>query len=79
MIGDKIIRKIFADNINDYLDQHEQDMEPIMNLCSIITRVLVILKELDVKNKAADIKSEEVNKVTEACEEQRTMIEAERD
>ena len=38
-----------------------------------------LLKELDVKNKAADIKSEEVNKVTEACEEQRTMIEAERD
>lgn len=38
-----------------------------------------LLKELDVKNKAADIKSEEVNKVTEACEEQRTMIESERD
>ena len=38
-----------------------------------------LLKELDVKNKAADIKSEEVNKVTEACEAQRIMIESERD
>lgn len=38
-----------------------------------------LLKELDVKNKAADIKAEEVNGVTIACEEQRTMIEVERD
>lgn len=38
-----------------------------------------LLKELDVKNKAADIKAEEVNGVTIACEEQRTNIEMERD
>ena len=38
-----------------------------------------LLKELDVKNKAADIKAEEVNAVTEACEEQRSLIEVERD
>jgi len=30
-----------------------------------------LLKELDEKNKKADIKSEEVNAVTEACEAQR--------
>jgi dynein heavy chain len=38
-----------------------------------------LLKELDEKNKKADIKAEEVNAVTEACEEQRTTIEGERD
>lgn len=27
-------------------------MEPIMNICAIITKVLVILKELDVKQRA---------------------------
>jgi dynein heavy chain len=38
-----------------------------------------LLKELDEKNKRADIKAEEVNAVTEACEEQRSTIEMERD
>ena len=50
MIGSKIISKIFDDNLKDYEDA--QDMEPIMNICSIITKVLVILKELDVKQRA---------------------------
>ena len=49
MIGDKIIGKIFTDNINDFLSENQEDMEPIMNLCQIITRVLTLLKELDVK------------------------------
>ena len=49
MIGDKIIGKIFTDNINDYLNDNQEDMEPILNLCQVITRVLTILKELDVK------------------------------
>jgi len=52
MIGSKIIAKIVTDNINDYLSQQEEDMDPILNLCSIITRVLIILKELDVKQRA---------------------------
>jgi dynein heavy chain len=38
-----------------------------------------LLKELDEKNKKADIKAEEVNGVTEACEAQRSQIEVERD
>lgn len=38
-----------------------------------------LLKELDIKNKAADIKAEEVNAVTEACELKRETIEVERD
>lgn len=50
MIGSKIISKIFDDNLSDYKDA--QNMEPIMNICSIITKVLVILKELDVKQRA---------------------------
>jgi len=48
MIGEKVIGKIFNDNLSDFND-NQQDMEPIMNICSIITRVMVILKELDVK------------------------------
>ena len=52
MINNKIIAKIFTDNLNDYLNQQEEDMDPILNLCSIITRVLTILKELDVKQRA---------------------------
>ena len=38
-----------------------------------------LLKELDIENKKADIKAEEVNAVTEACEEQRATIEGERE
>ena len=38
-----------------------------------------LLKELDEKNKRADIKAEEVNAVTEACEIKRSSIEIERD
>ena len=33
MIGDKIIGKIFTDNINDYLNDNQEDMKPILNLC----------------------------------------------
>jgi hypothetical protein len=50
MIGEKIIAKVFNDNLRDF--KQEEDMEPIQNICSIITRVLIILKELDVKQKA---------------------------
>lgn len=50
MIGEKIIGKVFNDNLKDF--KQEEDMEPIQNICSIITRVLVILKELDVKQRA---------------------------
>ena len=49
MIGEKIIGKIFTDNLKDFEETKEQDMEPILNICSIITKVLMILKELDVK------------------------------
>lgn len=52
MIGEKIIGKIFTDNLRDY-STNEQDMEPILNICSIITKVLIILKELDVKQRAS--------------------------
>lgn len=51
MIGEKIIGKIFTDNLKDF-SSNEQDMEPILNICSIITKVLIILKELDVKQRA---------------------------
>jgi hypothetical protein len=51
MIGEKIIGKIFTDNLKDF-QSNEQDMEPILNICSIITKVLIILKELDVKQRA---------------------------
>lgn len=47
MIGETIIGKVFNDNMRDF--KSEGDMEPIMNICSIITKVLIILKELDVK------------------------------
>ena len=50
MIGDKIIGKIFNDNLRDF--KSEQDMEPILNICSIITKILIILKELEVKQRA---------------------------
>lgn len=52
MIGEKIIGKIFNDNLKDFSSTNEQDMEPILNICSIITKVLIILKELDVKQRA---------------------------
>lgn len=52
MIGEKIIGKIFNDNLKDYQQNKEQDMEPILNICSIITKVLIVLKELDVKQRA---------------------------
>ena len=48
MLGEKVIGKVFNDNLNDF-DDNQQDMEPIMNICAIITKLLVILKELDVK------------------------------
>ena len=51
MLGEKVIGKIFSDNLNDFND-NQQDMEPIMNICAIITKLLVILKELDVKQRA---------------------------
>ena len=47
MIGEKVIDKIFVDNLQDFKQQ--QDMGPIMMLCAIITKVLGLLKELDVK------------------------------
>jgi hypothetical protein len=50
MIGEKIIAKVFNDNLRDF--KQEDDMEPIQNICSIINRVLIILKELDVRQKA---------------------------
>lgn len=50
MIGDKIIGKIFNDNLKDF--KSEQDMEPILNICSIITKILIILKELEVRQRA---------------------------
>jgi hypothetical protein len=50
VIGEKIIGKVFNDNLKDF--RQDEDMEPIQNICSIITRVLVILKELDVRQKA---------------------------
>ena len=50
MIGSKIIGKVFNDNLRDF--KKDSDMEPIQNICSIIIRVLVILKELNVKQKA---------------------------
>lgn len=50
MIGETIIGKVFNDNLRDF--KSDQDMEPIMNICSIITKILIILKELDVKQRA---------------------------
>ena len=47
MIGDKIIAKIFNDNLKDFIST--DDMEPIMNICSIISKVLTITRELDVR------------------------------
>jgi len=47
MIGEKIIGKVFNDNLKDF--EQQDDMEPIHNICQIISRVLVILKELNVK------------------------------
>lgn len=49
MIGDKIIGKIFNDNMKDFKSQ--EDMEPILRICQIITKVLNILKELDAKQR----------------------------
>lgn len=53
MIGDKIIKKIFKDNLRDFESGSQEDMEPILNICSCITRVLSVLKELDVKYRAS--------------------------
>ena len=47
MIGEKIIGKVFNDNLADFKSQ--DDMEPILRICQIITKVLGLLKELDVK------------------------------
>ena len=46
MIGDKVIGKIFDDNLQNFSGK---DMGPIVMICSIITKILVLLKELDVK------------------------------
>jgi hypothetical protein len=51
MIGEKVIGKILTDNLKDFQND-QQDMEPIMKICSIIQKVLNILKELDVKQRA---------------------------
>ena len=51
MIGEKIIGKVFKDNMESFQSNGE-DMEPIINICSIITKVLSILKELDVTQRA---------------------------
>jgi hypothetical protein len=51
MVGEKIINKIFLDNLKEY--EETTDMEPILNICRVITRVLLVLKELDVKQRAA--------------------------
>jgi hypothetical protein len=51
MISDKIIEKVFKDNMDDFKSSG-QDMEPIINICSIITKILSILKELDVTQRA---------------------------
>jgi len=52
MIGEKIIGKIFLDNIKDFESSNESDMSPILNICQVITKVLLVLKELDVKQRA---------------------------
>ena len=51
MIGEKIIGKILTDNLNDFQND-QKDMEPIMKICSIIQKVLSILKDLNVKQRA---------------------------
>lgn len=50
MIGEKVIGKVFNDNLKDF--KSEEDMEPILRICQIITKVLNILKELDIKQRA---------------------------
>ena len=50
MIGEKVIGKVFADNLEDF--KGGQDMGPIVMICSIITKILVLVKELDVKQRA---------------------------
>jgi hypothetical protein len=52
MIGEKIIGKILTDNLNDFQNDDQKDMEPIMKICSIIQKVLSILKDLNVKQRA---------------------------
>ena len=47
MIGDKVIGKVFDDNLADF--KQADDMSPILMICSIITKILVLLKELDIK------------------------------
>lgn len=51
MMGDKVIGKIFKDNLKDFekIPSMSENMNPIQNICAIIVRVLVILKELDVR------------------------------
>ena len=39
MIGDKIIGKVFRDNMDDF-NQNINDMEPIINICSIINNAV---------------------------------------
>ncbi len=55
MMGDKVIGKIFKDNLKDFekIPSMNENMNPIQNICAIIVRVLVILKELDVRQRAA--------------------------
>ena len=55
MMGDKVIGKIFKDNLKDFekIPSMTENMNPIQNICAIIVRVLVILKELDVRQRAA--------------------------
>ena len=48
MIGEKVIGKVFDDNLEDFKGD-KKDMGPIQMICSIITKILVLVKELDVK------------------------------
>ena len=50
MIGEKIIGKVFNDNLADF--ESSDDMDPILRICQVITKVLGLLKELDVKQRA---------------------------
>lgn len=49
MIGDKVIGKVFDDNLEDF--KEGKDMGPIADMCSIISKILVLVKELDSKQR----------------------------
>lgn len=50
MIGEKVIGKVFADNLAEF---HEnKNFDSIVEICSIISKILVLLKELDSKQRA---------------------------